>query len=229
MSELNNHFIVAGFGRTGREVAMDLKHAGMRVVVIDESAEVCEACREANITAIQGDASSDEVLHLAAVERARGLAVATSSDAVNIYVTLSARQLNPRLKIMTRVDQEHAATKAIKAGADGVVSPHALGGTNLANALLRPTSATFMANAFARTHPDLGMEDVVVGPNSTVTGKLGSLSLRDRYHIIVVAIQKADGRVISAPGPNEYVELGDTLVAVGKPEGIHELRGHADR
>lgn len=224
MAELHLHFIVAGFGRTGREIAHDLRHAGKRVVVIDPEAPRCDECRSEGFAAIQGDASHDEVLVQAGIERAKGIAVATSSDAVNIFVTLSARQLNPKIRIMTRVDEEHSAQKALRAGADGIVSPHAIGGSNMAHALLRPHSATFMAQAFGRMHPELSMEDVLVGEDPSFHGRLSEIKLRANHHVIIVAIQKANGTLVTAPGPSYRLAKGDVIVAVGAPARIAELR-----
>ncbi len=233
MSELADHFIVAGYGRTGREIAEDLRHAGHRAVIIDLDAEVCDACARDGLTAIRGDASHDDVLKQAGIERAAGLAVATSSDAVNVFVTLSARQLRPKtqtpkLRIMCRVDEEHSGSKAELAGADGVVSPHIIGGTNMANALLRPHSATFMRQAFARTHPDLAMEDVVIGTSTAYHDTLGNLHLREHHRVMVVAIQKQDGSLIPAPGPAALLQTGDVMVVVGRTDDINRLRTAAE-
>jgi len=224
MAELNLHFIVAGYGRTGREIAHELRHAGKRVVVIDPEAPRCDECRTEGFSAIHGDASHDEILVQAGIERAKGIAVATSSDAVNIFVTLSARQLNPKVRIMTRVDEAHSAQKALRAGADGIVSPHAIGGSNMANALLRPHSATFMAQAFGRMHPELSMEDVLVGEDPAFHGTLSEVKLRANHQVIIVAIQKADGSLVTAPGSSDKLAQGDVIVAVGAPGRIAELR-----
>ncbi len=228
MAELKDHFIIAGYGRTGREIAMDLRHAGKKVIVVDPDERICAECEDDGFPTIVGDASNDDMLIQAGLERARGLAVATSSDAINIFITLTARQANANLKIMCRVDQEHAASKAMRAGADGVVSPHAIGGTNMANALLRPHSATFMAQAFARTHPDLSMEDVIIGKSSAYHDTLGSLHLRDEHRVMVVAIQKTDGTLIVAPGPNALLQEGDVIVVVGNPDDITRLHEAVD-
>lgn len=227
MDGMKGHFIVAGFGRTGREIVADLLHAGQKVAIIDPAPATCERCTQQGLVAVHGDAASDEVLRVAGVERARGLAVATSSDAVNVFVTLSARQLNPKLKIITRVDAEATVSKAMLAGADGVVSPHTIGGTTMANGLLRPNSATFMANAFARSHPDLAMEDVEIGAAAAWHGTLGTLRLRDRHGVIVVAIRRVDARIEPAPGPEVEVGLGDVLVVVGRPEAVRDARNAA--
>lgn len=158
---------------------------------------------------------------------ARGLAVATSSDAVNVFVTLTAHHLNPSLQIITQVDLQETAQKARRAGASGVVNPHAIGGTNIANALLRPHSATFMENAFARSHPDLAMDDVVVGSNGRWRGKLKNLQLRERFDVLAVAVRRAEGELVPVPGPDCEIHQGDVLVLIGKPEHLAPVRADA--
>lgn len=227
MDSLTNHFIVAGFGRTGREIVAELTHAGEHVVIIDPDPLSEIRCEAAGFAFLLGDASSDHTLREAGIERAKGLAVATASDAVNVFVTLTARQLSPKLKIMTRVDHEETAAKAMRAGANGVVSPHTLGGTTLANGLLRPHSATFMANAFTRSQADLAMEDVEIGPSTGWHGSLKTLRLHELYRVIVVALKRQSGELETAPGPDVEVRQGDVLVVVGRPEHVRIARAAA--
>ncbi len=227
MSTFVDHFIVAGFGRTGREIVADLVHAGKAVVVIDPDPAAREACADEAVLFVHGDAARDEVLREAGVERARGLAVATASDALNVFVTLTARHLNPGLKIIAQVDLPETAEKARRAGASGVVNPHAIGGTTMANALLRPHSATFLENAFARSHPDLAMEDVTIGPSSKWRGRLRTLQLRERFDVLAVAVRRKDGALVTIPGPDTDLHEGDVVVVVGRPERLRKLRDEA--
>jgi voltage-gated potassium channel len=224
MEALQDHYIVAGFGRTGREIVADLLHAGERVVVIDPDEAARDGCEALEVQFLRADASDDHTLRQAGVTRARGLAVATSQDAVNVFVTLTAHHLNPKLKIITQVDRPESSEKARRAGASGVVNPHALGGTTIANALLRPHSATFMENAFARSHPDLAMEDVPVGPASRLRGRLKTLNLRERFEVLPVAVRRADGALVPIPGPDTEIREGDVLVLIGRPERLRQLR-----
>lgn len=224
MAEFSDHFIVAGFGRTGEEIAMDLRHAGLHVVVVDNDKECVEKARAAGFAAIYGNASNDDVLVSAGVDRVKGVAVAADSDAINVFITLSVRQLNPDAVILCRVDHEPDIIKAERAGADGVVSPHKIGGTAMAHALMRPHSATFLRQAFARTHPDLAMEDIEIGRDPTYHNTLKRLQIRARFRVIVVAIQKRTGELVTAPGPEAVLAKGDIAVAMGNPDDIHALR-----
>ncbi len=129
LEALKGHMVVAGYGRTGQEVAADLAHAGVVVVVIDLDPQACAAARAAGHLAVHGDATSDAILRTAGIERAVGLAATSASDAVNVFVVLSARQFSASLRILARVDHAENEAKARHAGADGVVRPHAIGGT----------------------------------------------------------------------------------------------------
>lgn len=220
MKDLDQHVIVVGLGRTGREIAADLQHARASLIVIDVDEGLREHCESDGLTLITGDATNDEVLRLAGIERASALAVATSSDAVNVFVTLTAHHLNPDLKIITQVNKPETAEKARRAGASGVVNPHSIGGTTIANALLRPHSATFLEHAFARTYVDLSMEDIEIDEGSTLIGPLKALQLRARFKVIVVAIRRDDGEIEPAPGPDSEVAAGDVLVVVGRPDDL---------
>ncbi len=223
LEALKGHMIVAGYGRTGQEVAADLAHAGVVVVVIDPSAEACEVARAAGHLAVHGDATSDSVLRTAGVERAAGLAATSANDAVNVFVVLSARQFSKALRILARVDHAENEAKARHAGADGVVRPHAIGGTTLANGLLRPGAAAFVEQALARGYHDLSVEDVPVRSAGYV-GRMDALRLRERHGVLVVAIQRGDGALSTMPGPDAHVHEGDTLVVMGRAPDIHALR-----
>ena len=223
LEALNGHMVVAGYGRTGQEVAADLAHAGVVVVVIDPNADACEAARAAGHLAVQGDATSDSILRTAGVERAVGLAATSANDAVNVFVVLSARQFSKSLRILARVDHAENEAKARHAGADGVVRPHAIGGTTLANGLLRPGTAAFVELALARGYRDLSVEDVLVRAAGYV-GRVDALRLRERHGVLLVAIQRADGAFSTLPAPEAHVHEGDTLVVMGRPPDVHALR-----
>lgn len=226
LEALKGHMVVAGYGRTGQEVAADLAHAGVVVVVIDPDPQACGAARAAGHLAVHGDATSDAILRTAGVERAVGLAATSASDAVNVFVVLSARQFSASLRILARVDHAENEAKARHAGADGVVRPHAIGGTTLANGLLRPGAAAFVEQALARGYRDLAVEDVRVHAAGYV-GRVDALRLRERHGVLVVAIQRADGAFSTLPGPDAHVHDGDTLVVMGRPPDVEALRSAA--
>lgn len=218
MNSLNNHFVIVGYGRLGREVAAELQHAGRQVVVIDTDPHAIVGCEEAGLIALEGDAALDDTLRAVGIERAEGLAVATASNAVNVLITLSARQLSPDLMILTRVDGTEAASKAKRAGATSVISPYGLGGTHMALGLLRPDARTFVEQATVRTNAQIAFEDIKLG--NGLIGTLGSLNLRSTYRVLVVAVRRPGGELVGLPGSDTKLQEGDVVVAVGQPSDL---------
>ena len=222
LNAMRNHDIVIGYGRLGREIVLDLIHHGSEVLVID--LEPIEDLPE-GVSQLVGDGTLDVTLREAGIEHARGLAIATPMDAVNVYITLSARQLNVELIIQTRVEDDGAAVKARRAGADGVVMPFHIGGGRIAQALLRPHASAFVDRATQRHFDDLHLEDVLVGANEAFHGPLRDLDLRNSHGVSVVALQRLSEEGLIYPDATTVVHEGDTLVVVGSPE---KVRGFAE-
>lgn len=223
---MKDHFIVVGYGRLGREIVADLLHHGERLVVVDID-ELPGGVPE-GVVQIVGDATQDETLLQAGLMEARGIAVATPSDAVNVFVTLSARQLASDVFIHTRVEEEASAVKARRAGANGVLLPYLLGGTRVSQALLRPRSSDFVEHLTQRHFNDLAIDDVTVTEGRGLEGTLAELRLRSRFGVIVVALQKCSDDGLVTPSADTLVELGDTLVVVGAPDVVAAfVRGDA--
>lgn len=225
MSQLSNHFIVVGYGRLGREIAEDLRHDGARVVVVDNTAQHLEALPP-GVLHVVGDGSSDAVLREAGIERARGVAIATPSSAVNVFITLSVRQLNERIYIITRVEDADAGPKAIRAGANAIVSPFASAGTRMAHRLLHPNAAEFVEQLFNREHRELVVDDVRLGPK--LHGTLAGLRLRDTHGIGVIAVRRPDGELVTVPHSATSITQGDIVVVVGSEDAIRAFRAVAE-
>lgn len=224
MGELRDHHIVVGFGRLGREVAADLLHHGTPVVVIDTDAGVVRAAAEIGALGIHGDGGSDAVLLAAGVARARGIAIATPSSPINVYVTLVARQANPKIAIVTRIDDPDAADKARRAGADRIVSPFRSGGSRMAQGLLHPDAAQFLEAIVARDVGGLAAGDVTISEGSALVGPLGSLEIHKRFGVLIVSVRGPDGQVITVPGADVALAAGSVIVAVGRPDGLAGLK-----
>jgi len=218
MNQMNEHYIVVGYGRLGREVAAELTHR-QRTVVVIESRE-CDHPDE--LVYLQGDGTSDELLEMAGISRAKGLAACTGSNADNLFITLSARQLNPTLQIVTRVDDEASVQKALRAGADAVLNPYGIGGTRIAQGLLHPIAATLLDRTMGRMHDELEMEDVVVG-NTENTGDLRTLRVSERFKVLVVGVRKPDGSFQSGFDRETRLEKGDVAVAVGQRDDVRRF------
>jgi voltage-gated potassium channel len=228
LSGLSGHIIVCGYGRMGRYVCKELAAQGAEFVVIDRSHELLEGFDIKGGLAVVGDATSDATLKKAGVERARGLVTVTAHDADNLYITMSARLLNAKLFIVARAEGEEAEDKLVRAGADRVVAPYALGGGRIAQALMRPTVLEFIELATKTEHLELQIEQTAVAEGSPLAGSsLAGSRLRQEVGLIIVAIKKADGNMVYTPPPETVIQAGDTLIALGRREHLDRLEGMA--
>jgi voltage-gated potassium channel len=222
LSRMKDHVIVIGYGRLGREIVADLLHHGTQVVIIDPAPPKEEP--PYGVILLLGDATHDAVLREANVESARAVAIATPSDAVNVYLTLTVRQLNPTVVIATRVEEDGASTKALRAGATRVLQPYHLSGTRMAQALLRPGSAAFLDRAMERQFEDLHIDDVIVPAGSPMLGPLRDARARERFGVLIVARCPAGANHVALAEPDEAIRAHDTLVVLGPPEKVRAFR-----
>lgn len=224
LASMKNHLIVCGYGRMGRYVCREFSRQEMPFVIIDVEAELMAGFDLAEGIALIGDSTSDEILRKAGVERARALVAVLPSDADNLYVTMSARLLNGKLFIVARAETEEAEQKLLRAGADRVVAPYAIGGNKVTQAVLRPTVLDFIELATKTEHLEIQIEQVEVGTGSQIAGaNLTDSRLRQALGLIVVAIKKKNGAMIYTPGPETIMEAGDILVAMGKKSQLAQL------
>ena len=223
MKSLRNHYIIVGFGRLGREVVEDLVQEGAKVVVVDPAAAPDREL-PAGVYHLRGDGSSDQILLEAGVKHARAIAIATPSSAMNVFVTLSVRQLNPTIYISTRVDDAGTEEKAIRAGANAVVSPFSSAGSRMAHRLLHPHAAEVVEQILNRTNRQLVVDDIRVPEKSSLTGRLSDLHLRERHGVGVIAIRRPDGRLETVPGGESSLQAGDVVVVAGAEDAIRMLR-----
>jgi voltage-gated potassium channel len=224
LAELRQHMIVCGYGRMGRLVCDHFAAQGLAFVVIDRQPELLADFLTPHGLALHGDATSDEVLRRAGVERARALVAVTTSDADNLYITMSARLLNERLFIVARAEDERAEQKLVRAGADRVVSPYAIGGARMAQAVLRPTVVDFLELATRTEHLALQIEEVGIQPGSRLAGTtLRDSQVRQDLGIMIVAIKKGSGEMQFNPPPEAAMEPGDILITLGPRPQLDRL------
>ncbi|MDR0477048.1 MAG: potassium channel protein [Desulfobulbaceae bacterium] len=225
IDNMRGHVIVCGFGRIGSVVAREIITEGYDVVVVERSHELIEELKHRDISYVAGDATKDEMLEAAGLCRARSLVTTLSDDAANVYVTLTARQLNPAIYIVARSDSPDHSQRLNRAGANLVLFPHLYGGMRMAQAVLRPTVLGFMDLAMRGDIEDLQMEEMIVSPQSPVAGKdLVESQLRQRFNVIVIGIKKADGKLLFNPKADALLEAGDTLILVGGRQNMVEMR-----
>ena len=224
LAGLQNHLIICGFGRMGRSVCQQFSRRGVPFVLIDRTPELLTNFEMPHGIALLGDATSDEILKKAGVERAKALVTVTAEDADNLYITMSARLLNPELFIVTRAENDLAEQKLRRAGANRVVSPYALSGFKMAQAVLQPNVVDFLELATQTEHLDLQIEETVVDAGSRLAGQtLRDSRLRLDLGIIIVAIKKTSGHLLSNPQGDAVMAVGDTLIALGHRQQLDQL------
>src|SRR3954453_21246709 len=200
IKNLNNHIIVCGFGRVGRNASHELLRARVPFVVIDRSAERVERASAAGMLALSADATRDECLRDVGIMRARGFVAALPTDAENLFVILSAKTLNPKLTVATRAAEEDAEPKLRRAGADTVYSPYSLVGQRLAQALVRPRVTHILDFASKSLGLDVEMEELPLAPDSEFISKsIGVLLATLPVSVIVLAVRRADNTLLFNP------------------------------
>lgn len=222
---LKGHTIVCGYGRIGAVVAREILNEGQGVVVIEQDQTLIAEMEMAGILHVRGDATKDDVLLQAGLGRAKSLVTALTKESANVYVTLTARQLNPDIYIVARCDSMEHTQKLERAGANQVLFPHMYGGLRMAQSVLRPSVVNFMDLAMRGENTDLQMEQLTVAPDSDVAGKdLVDSHIRQRFNVIVIGIVKPDGRMLFNPQPGEKLLPGDTLILVGDRESLTAMQ-----
>jgi voltage-gated potassium channel len=210
----SEHFIVCGFGRVGRQVVRDLRTAGRTHVVIDESHEHRELADALGVRYIEGSAADDEMLQQAGIERAAAVIACVDSDADNIFIALTARELRSDILIIARASAEDSEKKLLRAGADRVISPYKTSGAAMARVALHPQ----VGGAFEVA--DYRMEEIEVSPSCQGVGQTVA---QVRGQSVIVALRRADGRLEPQPSPELVVGPGDMLVALGTPDALERL------
>jgi voltage-gated potassium channel len=224
IDRLHDHFIICGYGRVGRRVADEFRAASVPYLVLDFHEDAVASAREDGVLLVEGDATKDENLRKAGLERAKGLVAASDRDADNLYVVLSARSARPDLTIVARASGADAERKLVLAGADRVVLPYTTAGQVMANLVLKPQVTAFLDVVTTATGPDLQLAEIEVRETSTAAGRtIRDLRIRHETGALVVALRRADGSFDTTPEPDTPIEVGDVLIGVGSPDEIRAL------
>ncbi|MFN8021550.1 MAG: potassium channel protein [Acidimicrobiales bacterium] len=218
---MKDHVVVCGWGRVGRAVAADLVASGREVVVVDGDAERLAGVRYPTVL---GDATLDDTLRAAGIERASALVAALADDAANLFVTLSGRTLNPHMFIVARARQEDSVDKLARAGADRVVNPQSLGAARMASFVVRPHVAEFVDVVMHERSMEFRMQEVAVPAGSAFAGRsLRDLDLRQQAGVLVLAVRDDSGAFHSNPDPDTTIEAGHVVIAVGTEADLRRL------
>jgi voltage-gated potassium channel len=224
IEHLNEHYIICGYGRVGRNVAVEFREAGIEYVVLDFSPDAIDAARESGDLFVEGTGTEDEDLREAGLERARGLVASSDSDSDNLYITLSARAARPNLLIVARASDEDAAKKLRLAGADRVVQPYSSAGKEMAKLVLRPQVAAFLDIVSTSGGPELRFEEIEVDETCEHAGQsIRELRVREVTGAMIVALRKRDGTFDTTPDPDATLDVGDVIIAAGTPDELRRL------
>jgi voltage-gated potassium channel len=227
MSRLRNHFIICGAGRVGFHLLRGLVGSDTPFIVIESDAKKVERLMDLGIAVLVRDATLEDSLRDAGVEHARGLAACLPDDAANVYVVLTARDLNPKLHIVARAAEEQAEHKLIRAGANRVVAPTIIGGHRMAMALTKPAVEDFL-DSITANQLDLAFEQLEVGAVSPLIGrKLRDTNIRSELNVVVVSVKRIDGEIIFNPSGDTVIQNGDMLIAIGSTETLSKLKALA--
>lgn len=221
---IRDHFIVCGYGRMGSFVCHEFHARGIPFVVVEVQPEVQDRIVQAGYFLAPGDATEEDVLIAANIKYARGLVSVLDSDASNVYVVLTARELNPTLEIIARAAEEPAQKKLVRAGANRVISPYQIGGMRMVMGILKPTVMNFIEMAMDHRHLNIELEEVRVASGSAYGGKrLVDTGIRGGLDLIIIAVKKKDGTMVFNPGPYTVIEDEDTLIAMGEKDCLAVL------
>ena len=216
IKELKGHYIVCGYGRMGKIICRELKAKNVPFVAIERNGDFLNN-RLDDFLGISGDATNDDILREAGIERAKGLISVLPNDALNLYVVLSARELNPDLHIVARAGEEGSENKLLRAGADKVASPYHIGGLRIAHTILRPAVVDFIEFATKTGNLELQMEEVTIPEGSSMADKsLDQCGIGRELGIIIVGIKRHTGEMRFNPTSRSTVKAGDTLIALGE-------------
>ena len=227
IDKMSGHYIVCGLGRVGRGVIQWLQGSGATIVAIDNAPEREAWADQNGVPILLEDATLDVTLSRAGAERAKGLVAATSSDAVNVYITLSARVINAGLRIGARASDEEAANKLVQAGANTVFSPYKFTGYRIAQSLLRPQVSTFldMASTVENAEFAVDIEEYPVTDRSDCAGQtIARCGIKSRLDVIVLAVSSKEGKIAFNPSDEALLRAGDTLILMGRRQTLGRVR-----
>lgn len=225
LGDLRDHYILCGFGRVGEEVAKAFEEAGAPFVVIERDEARAAECDASGYLCLEADATDDDVLRRAGIERARGLVGAVDTDADNVFVVLSAKTLNPDIFIVARANEVQSEAKLTKAGADRVLSPAAIGGRRMAYLLVKPVVTDYVDFVTHGDNLEFRLEEVMLPASSSLAGTtIGESRIRERIGTLVLAVRKPSGEFNTNPSSGTRFEARDTLIVIGTTAQLDAFR-----
>ena len=224
ISKLRNHQIVCGYGRMGQQIVKDFIRHGISFAVVEANPEQLPGLIAGGIPFVEGNASDDEILIAAGIKHARGLVTAARTDEDNVFITLTARVLNPKLHIVARCILEDNEDKLRRAGADIVISPYVMGGRRMASAVIRPHVIEFLDTAMHSENIGLRIDAIKVAPTAQFASKaIRDSGIREKSGCTILAIRNGDGSFTQNPSPDIELKPGDLMIVMGEPDQLQKL------
>ena len=221
IKDMKNHYIICGYGRTGHQVGAEFDAARVPYVVVDQKPEIEEELGPREIPYIVGDITKDDNLIEAGIKSAQGLIAAADSDVANLYVTLSARVLNPNLNIVTRASEIDSESKLIMAGANRVIAPYFISGKRMAALATRPVTSDFLDLVMHGESLEFSLNEVAIPDNSPLVDKtIAEAEIRHKSGALILAIRRADGSFDLQPDSTSIMHKGDIFVVIGTQEQV---------
>lgn len=224
IKQMKEHYIVCGYGRIGYVLCNSFRAHGIEPVVIEKEQSRITEMEAQNLLHIPGDATEEDVMLQAGVKHARALIAALATDTDNVFLVLTARQLNPDIFILARAGSVKARAKLFAASANRVESPYEIGAVSMAQRMLRPSVTNFLDLVFAYNRKDIQMDEIPVSENSSLAGlMLKDSGVRQKYNLIVIAVKTPDGEMLFNPSHETLIRAGETVIAMGKTDNLKEL------
>ncbi|SLM31729.1 TrkA1 [Desulfamplus magnetovallimortis] len=224
INRLKDHYIICGYGRIGRTLCRQINEESAQIIVLEKSEELVPVLEKDKMLYIQGDASSESTLIKAGIHRAKAIVTALATDTDNVFLVLTARQLNPDIYIMARAGSQNVKSKLLAAGANRVESPYDVGAVSMALKLLRPSVSNFLDIALSRKQRAIQIEEIRISPKSKIINiMLKDSGIRQNYNLIIIAIKKKDGEMIFNPSFETFMEEGDTVIAMGRASSLKQF------
>jgi len=229
LKDLKDHYIVCGYGRVGEQVCKEFISRKAPLLVIEKNPDRIEELHRKGVLVVEGDCTDDSILEAAGIQKAKALVSTIASESENVYVSLSARQFNPRIFITARAESPSAEKKLLRAGADRVVLPHLIGGIRMALVTLRPDIVDFMKVVGGDEKTGFAIDEIEVLPNSSIANTvLRDSPIRCELGVLVVGIKKKGKEMVFNPSPDTRIEAGDILIVIGENKKL-EMMGRLTR
>lgn len=225
INKMKNHCVICGFGRTGKMIAQEMKIYGKSIIVIDSDQKLAVVASEDNFLFLDGDASEEDVLLRANIEQADSLVCALPNDAANVFITLTARNLNPNIKIVARGEYESSQKKLFQAGADRVVMPSIIAARRMAAMLIRPSMVELMDLVTTKTELDVEIDELTINEGSGLVGcTVVEAEARRKHGIMIMAVKHVNEKLVFNPDSTVSFAAGDILIVMGNSNDVSRFK-----